>query len=101
MYLNTCILVLKNSYQEVDFYKEFWKDELKKLGYGALYKGREHGKRDGCAIFYKNKKYQLYFTDLHHLTNSILKLYSSAYKIRGLRLFSVAAARTDKRSVTI
>jgi len=92
---------LKNTYQEVDYYKEFWKDELKKLGYGALYKGREHGKRDGCAIFYKNKKYQLYLLTDSQSHKLILKLYSSAYKIRGLRLFSVAAARTDTRYVTI
>ena len=42
--------------QEVETYR-YWNEELQKYGYQGIYKSRENGKPDGCAIFYKEKKY--------------------------------------------
>jgi mRNA deadenylase 3'-5' endonuclease subunit Ccr4 len=38
--------------QEVDNYKEFYLQQLSKLGYEGVYKQKTNGKEDGCAIFY-------------------------------------------------
>ena len=35
----------------------FWEGALKPFGYKGALKMRTGGKKDGCAIFYKNDKY--------------------------------------------
>eukprot|EP00238_Polyblepharides_amylifera_P002246 CAMPEP_0196590506 /NCGR_PEP_ID=MMETSP1081-20130531/66825_1 /TAXON_ID=36882 /ORGANISM="Pyramimonas amylifera, Strain CCMP720" /LENGTH=346 /DNA_ID=CAMNT_0041913635 /DNA_START=106 /DNA_END=1146 /DNA_ORIENTATION=+ len=48
--------------QEVDAFEDFWEKELKERGYAGVYKQRTQitgAKKDGSAIFYKTKKFEL------------------------------------------
>ncbi|CAN8000640.1 unnamed protein product, partial [Ixodes hexagonus] len=47
-----------------DHYEQVFEPELKKLGYGCLYKRRTGNKRDGCGIFYRESLFEL---DRHEL----------------------------------
>lgn len=44
---------------ECDHYEEFWKDEMGKLGYEGVYKQRPGRSKDGCAIFYRRRVFEL------------------------------------------
>ena len=44
-------------YQEVDEYDSFYKVNMESLGYSSIYVQRNGQKRDGCGIFYKQKRY--------------------------------------------
>lgn len=46
-------------FQEVNFYDEFWKPELEKLGYDSVYKSNDVNEfSHGCAIFYKSERFE-------------------------------------------
>eukprot|EP01027_Heterolobosea_sp_BB2_P019134 GEZU01026881.1.p1 GENE.GEZU01026881.1~~GEZU01026881.1.p1 ORF type:complete len:145 (+),score=29.27 GEZU01026881.1:118-552(+) len=46
--------------QECDYYDEFFKPELEKIGYDSVFKKKPgNNKFDGCAIFYKRDKLRI------------------------------------------
>ncbi|KAF3951803.1 hypothetical protein CMV_022588 [Castanea mollissima] len=45
--------------QEVDEYDSFYKGNMESLGYSSIYVQRNGQKRDGCGIFYKQKRFRI------------------------------------------
>jgi len=44
--------------QEVSNYESFWEKTMKRMGYKGKMKLRPGGKQDGCAVFYKDYKFE-------------------------------------------
>lgn len=47
-------------FQEVNFYEEFWKPQLEKLGYDSVFSSNNvYEYSHGCAIFFKNQRFEI------------------------------------------
>jgi mRNA deadenylase 3'-5' endonuclease subunit Ccr4 len=58
--------------QEIDSYEEFWQPQMSDAGYDSIYKKRSGSKRDGVAVFFKRKLYQIFNSKVIYL-NDIAK----------------------------